>query len=75
MEGVGGGAVQLLGDQAEVLGAARFEHAHHHAVLAAHAPHDLPDRVELAELAGDVALDVLELGFTALESNDSGRFR
>jgi hypothetical protein len=61
MEGVGGGAVQFLGDQAEVLGAAGFEHAHHHAVLAAHAAHDLPDRVELAELAGDVALDVLEL--------------
>ena len=61
VERVGRGAVQLLGDQAEILGAARFEHAHHHAVFLAHAAHDLADRVELAELAGDVALDVLEL--------------
>src|SRR5690606_39408728 len=57
MEGIGGGAVKLLGDQAEVGGAAGLEHADHHAVLLAHAPHDLPDRVELAELAGDVALE------------------
>ncbi|MNE37517.1 hypothetical protein D3C80_1313720 [compost metagenome] len=69
MERVGRGAVQLLGDQAEVLGAARFEHADHHAVFLAHAPHDLADRVELAELAGDVALDVLEfqLHFAGVE--------
>ncbi|MCY1426017.1 hypothetical protein D9M71_418250 [compost metagenome] len=60
VEGVGGRAVEFLGDQPEVLGAARFEHADDHAVFLAHAPHDLPDRVELAELAGDVALDVLE---------------
>ncbi len=63
MERIGGSAVQLLGNQAEILGAARFEHAHHHPVFLAHAPHDLPDRVELAELAGDVALDVLEFQF------------
>ena len=62
MEGVGGRAIQLLGNQAEILGATGFEHAHHHAVLLAHAPHDLPDRVELTELASDVALDALELG-------------
>ncbi len=62
VEGIRGGAVQFLGDQAEVLGTARFKHAHHHAVFAAHALHDLPDRVELAQLANDVALDALELG-------------
>ncbi len=62
VESIRGGAVQLLGDQAEVLGTARFKHAHHHAVFAAHALHDLPDRVELAQLANDVALDALELG-------------
>src|SRR5690606_40480584 len=44
----------------EILGAARFEHADDHAVFLAHAPHNLPDRVELAELAGDVTLDVLK---------------
>ncbi|MCY1293487.1 hypothetical protein D9M70_427480 [compost metagenome] len=60
VEGVGGGAVELLGDQPEVRGAARFQHAYHHAVFLAHAPHDLPHRVELAQVAGDVALDVLE---------------
>ncbi|VVM60097.1 hypothetical protein PS681_01223 [Pseudomonas fluorescens] len=63
VKGIGRSPVQLLRDQAEILGAARFEHAHHHAVFLAHAPHDLPDRVELAELAGDVALDVLEFQF------------
>ncbi|MNY06848.1 hypothetical protein D3C86_1396230 [compost metagenome] len=61
MEGIGSGAVEFLGDQAEILGTARFEHADDHAVFAAHAPHDLPDRVELTKLAGDIALDVLEL--------------
>jgi hypothetical protein len=60
MKRIGRGAIQLLRDQPEVFGAARFEHAHHHAVFLAHAAHDLPDRVELAQLAGDVALDVLE---------------
>ena len=60
MEGIGCGAVQLLRDQAEVAGTSCFEHAHHHAVFLAHAAHDLPHRVELAQLAGDVALDVLE---------------
>ena len=60
MEGVRGRAVQLLRDQAEIGGAARLEHADHHAVFLAHAPHDLPDRIELAQLAGDVTLDVLE---------------
>ncbi|MNQ59682.1 hypothetical protein D3C85_739410 [compost metagenome] len=61
MEGIGRRAIQLLGDQPEIGGAARLEHADHHAVFLAHAPHDLPDRAELAELAGDVALDLLEL--------------
>ncbi|MCY1358650.1 hypothetical protein D9M69_451920 [compost metagenome] len=60
VEGIGGGAVELLGNQAEVRGAARLEHADHHAVFLAHAPHDLAHRVELAQVAGDVALDVLE---------------
>ena len=63
MKGVGGSAIQLLADQTEVLGATRLEHADDHAVFLAHAPHDLPDRVELAELTGDVALDVLEFQF------------
>ncbi|MNZ74885.1 hypothetical protein D3C78_933470 [compost metagenome] len=63
MERIGCRAVQLLGDQAKVFSAARFKHAHHHAVFLAHAPHDLPDRVELPQLAGDVTLDVLELEF------------
>ena len=56
MEGVGGGAVELLRNQAEIGGTARFEHADHHAVFATHAPHDLPHRAELAELAGDVTV-------------------
>ena len=60
MEGVRGRAVEFLGDQPEVRGAARLEHADDHPVFLAHPPHDLPDRVELAQLAGDVALDVLE---------------
>ena len=60
MEGIGGRAIEFLADQTEVLGAARFEHANDHAVLAAHAPHDLAHRVELAKLASDVALDILE---------------
>jgi len=63
VERIGRSAVQLLRDQAKIFGAARFEHAHHHPVFLAHAPHDLPDRVELAKLAGDVAFDVLELEF------------
>ena len=46
-------------------GAACFEHADHHPVFLAHATHDLPDRVEPAQLTGDVAFDVLEL-FQAL---------
>ncbi len=62
MERIGSGAVQLLGDQPEIFGAAGFEHAHDHAVLLAHAPHDLPDRVELPQLAGDIPLDTLEFG-------------
>ena len=61
MKSIGCGAVELLGDQPEILGAARFKHAHHHAVLLAHASHDLPDRVELAKLARNVTLDVLKL--------------
>ncbi|MNJ60885.1 hypothetical protein D3C77_566480 [compost metagenome] len=66
MEGVRGRAVQLLGDQPEIAGAARLQHANDHAVLAAHAPHDLPDRAELAELTGDVPLDFLELALLGL---------
>ena len=61
MKGVRSSAVKLLGNQAEIGGAACFEHADHHPVFLAHAPHDLPDRVELAQLTGDVAFDVLEL--------------
>jgi len=60
MEGIRSGAVELLGDQPEIGGTTRFEHADHHPVFLAHAPHDLPDRVELAQLTGDVTLDVLE---------------
>ncbi len=60
MESVGRRAVELLGDHSEVRRTTRLEHADDHAVFLAHAPHDLPDRVELAELTGDVALDVLE---------------
>ena len=62
MERIGSGAVQLLGDQPEIFGATGFEHAHDHTVFLAHAPHDLPDRVELPQLAGDIALDALEFG-------------
>ena len=62
MKRIGSCAIQLLGNKPEILGATGFEHAHHHAVFLAHAPHDLPDRVELTQLAGDIPLDVLELG-------------
>src|SRR5690606_27923084 len=41
-------------------GAPPFDHAQHHAVFTAHAPHDLPDRIEGAELACDIPLDILE---------------
>src|SRR5690606_23298765 len=44
----------------ELGGAPPFDHAQHHAVFPAHATHDLADRVEGAELAGDIPLDVLE---------------
>ena len=61
MKGVRGGAVELLADQAKIFGTARFQHADNHAVLAAHAPHDLAHRIELTELASYVALDILKL--------------
>jgi len=60
VEGIGCGAVEFLRDHAEVRRATRLEHADDHAVFATHAPHDLPDRIELAKLARDVALDILE---------------
>lgn len=61
VEGIRSGAVELLGNQPEIRGTARLEHADDHAVFLAHAPHDLPDRAELAELAGDIPLDALKL--------------
>ena len=70
MERIRGGSVKLLRDQSEIGGAACLKHADNHAVFLAHAPHDLPDRVELTQLAGDIALDVLELElFFILASN------
>ena len=61
VEAVGGAAVQPLGNLAEGARAAVAEHAHHLAVLLAHAGHDLAGAVVLAQLAAQVALDGVEL--------------
>ena len=60
MEGIRCSAIKLLRNQTEIRRATRFKHADDHPVLLAHAPHDLPDRVELTQLPGDVTLNVLE---------------
>ena len=61
VEAVGRAAVETFGNFGESARAARRQHAHHFTIFVAHARHDLPRRVELAELPAHVALDGVEL--------------
>ena len=53
-------AIELLRDQSKILGTACLQHADDHAVFPAHTPHDLANRVEAAQLASDITLDILK---------------
>ena len=62
VEDVRGGTVQLLGVEPEICRAAGLQHAHHRLVLAAHAPHDGRQRVQLSQFADDIPLNLVQLG-------------
>src|SRR5262249_37725163 len=60
VKAVGGAAIKPLGNLAECPCAAVLEHPYDFAVLLAHASHNLPGGVELAELPPQVALESVE---------------
>ena len=61
MKAVRGAAVKPLGDLGKGPAATVGQQVHDFAILLAHARHDLPGTVKLAELAADVAFDEMEL--------------
>ena len=67
--------VQPLGNLGKDGRAAVRQQMHDLAVFLAHAGHDLPGGVELAELPADIALDGVELGELFFGSKGTGRER